>query len=63
MSTPPPAAYGTKMRTGLDGNADWADAVTPAVSIAAATTVNPSHLPMAPLPGIRYFYFSYHTQA
>src|SRR5205807_6848123 len=47
ISTPPPAAYGTKMCTGLEGNEDCADAAPPAASIVATTAAAQIHLPMA----------------
>src|SRR6266436_5512835 len=50
MSTPPPAAYGTKICTGLDGNSDCADATPPAANIATAAAAIRNHLPMAALP-------------
>src|ERR1700730_599114 len=50
-STAPPAAYGTKIWTGLDGNGVWADAILPATSVAAAIVVAiRTHLPMVFLP-------------
>src|SRR6266481_875635 len=51
MSTPPPAEYGTKICTGLAGNADWANAMPTAVKAAAAANANiRNHLPKASLP-------------
>jgi hypothetical protein len=39
ISTPPPAEYGTKICTALDGNGDCAAALPPAPNIAAAATI------------------------
>jgi hypothetical protein len=57
ISTPPPAAYGTKIRTGFEGNGDWADAATVVTYIAAATAANRDHPAMASLPSFRYFQY------
>src|SRR5260221_13636547 len=47
ISTPPPAAYGTRMCTGLAGNTDWAEAIPPAANIAAPATAAQNGLHMA----------------
>src|SRR5580698_3468657 len=59
ISTPPPAEYGTKICTVLDGNGDCADAIPPATdsAIAAATIWN--HLFKASLPIFRFSFISY----
>jgi hypothetical protein len=50
ISTPPPAAYGTKMRTGLDGNGDCADAIPTAANVATVVTANLIHPRTASAP-------------
>src|SRR5882757_4789771 len=50
ISTPPPAEYGTKICTGLDGNAGWAGAMPAVVNATAATANVRNHLRTASLP-------------
>jgi len=52
ISTPPPAGYGTKIRTGLDGNGDCAEAIPTAANVATAMAVSLIHLRMASSPDI-----------
>src|SRR5260370_15044253 len=48
ISTPPPAAYGTKLCTGLDRNDDVGDA-TPPATIATTASIIRNTTPMASL--------------
>src|SRR6202035_5360607 len=50
ISTPPPAEYGTKICTALDGNGDCADAIPLAMNIAIAAAAIRNHLFKASLP-------------
>src|SRR5580704_722902 len=50
ISTPPPAAYGTKICTGLDGNGDCADATQHAIDNAIAEAAIRNHPFNVPLP-------------
>src|SRR5450755_3954746 len=50
MSTAPPAAYGTKICTGFDGNGDCADAPPHTVNMATATAAIRNHQPMSSSP-------------
>src|SRR5450755_238876 len=50
MSTAPPAAYGTKICTGFDGNGDCADAPTHSVNMATAAAAIRNHQPIPSSP-------------
>src|SRR5471030_642974 len=50
ISTAPPAGYGTKICTGLDGNGACADAIPPALNIAVTAARIRNQLPIASLP-------------
>jgi hypothetical protein len=57
MSTPPPAEYGTKICTGLDGNDDCADATLHAIDIAIAEAAIPNHPFKVSLPIVSLLLF------
>src|SRR5580698_2599460 len=64
ISTPPPAAYGTKICTGLEGNGNGADATPPATNSAIAAAAIRNQLLKTSLPIISLLLFyrtSYRT--